>query len=150
MCSDIGGIDATKLECQLCRAGNDIRLHYCHACKSIFGTSKQVKEGLHRLAADVSLHVGFFRLAPHNEGFRSKAREDTKRAFKHAKRARRLRKKYRSLQQIHGVCRSLELTWHQQNNDVGMRLVVHEARRAKPLPVHCAPYHQRQWRSWYQ
>lgn len=83
MCNEIGQeIDAAKLECQLPRAINDIRMYYCNSCKSIFGTpreAKEAREGLQRLWPPML----------RNDWASVGARAETKRAFKHAKRARR-------------------------------------------------------------
>lgn len=76
------------LECKLCGAKHNIRINYCHACMSSFGTSRDDKEGFKRLIAEVPRRFGF-KWKFTTRGFVSKARQETKRALKHGKVARR-------------------------------------------------------------
>lgn len=69
-----------RLEGQFCRAIDDARMQYCYDCKSIFGTPKEAMEGLKRFAANVALRKAV--CCRHS-------REETQRAFRPAKRARR-------------------------------------------------------------
>lgn len=89
LCSDIEQeLDILNLDCQLCRTMDGARLYSCYKCKSMLGTSKEARDGLKRLAANVASRLGFcWRYTA--RGILSKAREYTKRALKQAKRARR-------------------------------------------------------------
>lgn len=87
-CDDIDQqLSAKKLECQLCGAANDVRMNYCHACKSLFGASHEDKEGFKRLTAGFAQRFGFtWKFTA--QGFVS-MKQDLKRALKHGKVARR-------------------------------------------------------------
>lgn len=81
-------IDATKLQCQLCRATNDIKTHLLLQLQVDLWDAEGSERGAPSLAVDVAKRLGFcWRRA--TQGFLSKAREETKRALKHAVRARR-------------------------------------------------------------
>lgn len=59
MCNDTEQeLDAAKLQCQLCRAIDDIRAHCCYNSKSMFTASKEAREGLQRLATHIALRLG--------------------------------------------------------------------------------------------
>lgn len=79
---------AASLGWKLCCAGHDIGLIYCHGCISLFAMPDKNKEGVKRLAADVAQRLGFnWKFA--TRGYVLKARQETKRALKHGKTARR-------------------------------------------------------------
>lgn len=59
-CDDIDQQLGTKtLECRLCGAKHSVRMNYCYACMSLFGTLRANKECFKRLTAEVSQRFGF-------------------------------------------------------------------------------------------
>lgn len=88
-CDDIEQqLIAKKLECELGGAANIVRMNYCHACMSLFGTSCEDKEGFKRLITGVAQRFGFSWKFT-TRGLVSTARQETKTALKHDKVSRR-------------------------------------------------------------
>lgn len=87
-CDDIEDqLSAKALGRKICGAKNDVRMNY-HACMSLFGSTRDAKEGFRRLTAEVSRTFGCHWKFT-TRGFMSKARQETERGFKRGKVARR-------------------------------------------------------------
>lgn len=80
-CEDVGNqLGYQRLVSKLCNAKNDVRMHYCHACMSFFGSTRDAKEGLRRDGFSWKLTI---------RGFVTKARIETTRWINHSKTTRR-------------------------------------------------------------
>lgn len=127
MCNDIEQeIDAKQLACQFCRAIDDTRIHYCCNCKSTFGTPKEPKGSLQRLAADFASRLGLS--WRHTTGISPQGARGDEAGVqtRQACPPRRFHERHRPLHHRQGLRRSHGLNWHQQDNDAGMGLAVLE------------------------
>lgn len=88
ICNDIEQeLNATKLECQLCRAIRNMRTQYCYKVKSIFGTTMEARGDSSVLRP--TLRYAWASVGTIRRDHSSRTCMEGKRALKHAKSPRR-------------------------------------------------------------